>query len=195
MCTTTTTSTGIGYETAKVLCGKGYDVTIACRDEQRAKNAVASLKAADASAQVSYILMDLANLQTVRDAAAAWLDSGKQIDVLLNNAGEQTGARSSTITTSSCKANSGSHCQLACLLPCLLPCWVVGWLACYNTVVLSPGTSNTSQPTHKETTITTSGYTPPCSMCRTQQHLLYHLVHVILPTDGATTTTIISPGS
>jgi NADP-dependent 3-hydroxy acid dehydrogenase YdfG len=35
--------------------------------------------------------MDLANLQSVRDAAAAWLDSGKQIDVLLNNAGRVAG--------------------------------------------------------------------------------------------------------
>ena len=36
--------------------------------------------------------MDLANLQSVRDAAAAWLDSGKQIDVLLNNAGARGGS-------------------------------------------------------------------------------------------------------
>jgi NAD(P)-dependent dehydrogenase (short-subunit alcohol dehydrogenase family) len=48
---------------------------------------VSALKAAQPSASISYILMDLANLQSVRDAAAAWLDSGKQIDVLLNNAG------------------------------------------------------------------------------------------------------------
>lgn len=80
--------TGIGFETAKVLCSKGYDVTIACRDPTRAQNAVAALKAADPAASISYILLDLANLQSVRDAAAAWLDSGKQIDVLLNNAGE-----------------------------------------------------------------------------------------------------------
>jgi NAD(P)-dependent dehydrogenase (short-subunit alcohol dehydrogenase family) len=71
-----------------VLCSKGYDVTIACRDPTRAANALASLKAADPSASISYVLLDLANLQSVRDAAARWLDSGKQIDVLLNNAGE-----------------------------------------------------------------------------------------------------------
>lgn len=80
-------NTGIGFETAKVLCGKGYDVTIACRDPTRAQNAVSALKAADPAASISYVIMDLANLQSVRDAAAAWLDSGKQIDVLLNNAG------------------------------------------------------------------------------------------------------------
>lgn len=82
---------GIGFQTAKVLCNKGYDVTIACRDPTRAQNAVTALKAADPSASISYILMELANLQSVRDAAAAWLDSGKQIDVLLNNAGRRQG--------------------------------------------------------------------------------------------------------
>lgn len=85
-------STGIGFETAKVLCGKGYDVTIACRDPTRAQNAVSALKAADPAASISYVIMDLANLQSVRDAAAAWLDSGKQIDVLLNNAGKTASA-------------------------------------------------------------------------------------------------------
>lgn len=70
-----------------MLCSKGYDVTIACRDPTRAQNAVAALKAAQPSAQISHVIMDLANLQSVRDAAAAWLDSGKPIDVLLNNAG------------------------------------------------------------------------------------------------------------
>jgi NAD(P)-dependent dehydrogenase (short-subunit alcohol dehydrogenase family) len=53
---------------------------------------VSALKAAQPSASISYILMDLANLQSVRDAAAAWLDSGKQIDVLLNNAGATGGS-------------------------------------------------------------------------------------------------------
>lgn len=80
-------NTGIGFQTAKVLLSKGYDVTIACRDPTRAVNAVTALKAADPSAPISSLQLDLASLASVRDAAAAWLDSGKQIDVLLNNAG------------------------------------------------------------------------------------------------------------
>jgi NAD(P)-dependent dehydrogenase (short-subunit alcohol dehydrogenase family) len=70
-----------------VLLSKGYDVTIACRDPSRAANAVAALKANNPSAPISSVQLDLASLASVRDAAAAWLDSGKQIDVLLNNAG------------------------------------------------------------------------------------------------------------
>lgn len=82
-------SAGIGYQTAKALCNKGYNVVIACRDPQRAANAVASLKQEVPSASIDYLQLDLANLQSVRDAANKWLDSGRHIDVLLNNAGAQ----------------------------------------------------------------------------------------------------------
>lgn len=40
------------------------------------------------SAKVDYLLLDLADLNSVRGAANKWLDSGKQIEVLLNNAGK-----------------------------------------------------------------------------------------------------------
>lgn len=85
-------TTGIGYETAKSLCSKGFDVVIACRDQTRAANAVAKLNLEVPSARVEYLLLDLANLQSVRDAAARWLDGGRQVDVLLNNAGGHAAA-------------------------------------------------------------------------------------------------------
>jgi NAD(P)-dependent dehydrogenase (short-subunit alcohol dehydrogenase family) len=78
---------GIGYETAKVLLAKGYNVTLACRDASRASNAVQKLQQQQPGALVDYLLLDLADLASVRDAANKWMDSGKQIDVLLNNAG------------------------------------------------------------------------------------------------------------
>uniref|UniRef100_A0A383WKH4 Uncharacterized protein n=1 Tax=Tetradesmus obliquus TaxID=3088 RepID=A0A383WKH4_TETOB len=80
-------NTGIGYETAKVLLAKGYSVTLACRDASRASNAVQRLQQQQPGAPVDYLLLDLADLASVRDAANKWMDSGKQIDVLLNNAG------------------------------------------------------------------------------------------------------------
>eukprot|EP00878_Enallax_costatus_P009201 GHUV01009619.1.p1 GENE.GHUV01009619.1~~GHUV01009619.1.p1 ORF type:complete len:323 (+),score=85.49 GHUV01009619.1:886-1854(+) len=89
-------NTGIGYETAKSLCIKGYDVVIACRDQQRAANAVANLKQEVPAASIDYVLLDLAKLQSVRDAANKWLDSGRQIDVLLNNAGVMACPRMTT---------------------------------------------------------------------------------------------------
>lgn len=81
------TRAGIGFETAKVLCQKRYDVTIACRDAGKAARAVAAIKAAQPSASIDSLQLDLADLSSVRDAASRWLDAGKQADVLLNNAG------------------------------------------------------------------------------------------------------------
>jgi NAD(P)-dependent dehydrogenase (short-subunit alcohol dehydrogenase family) len=70
-----------------VLLAKGYSVTLACRDASRASNAAQRLQQQQPGALVDYLLLDLANLASVRDAANKWMDSGKQIDVLLNNAG------------------------------------------------------------------------------------------------------------
>eukprot|EP00882_Tetradesmus_deserticola_P013760 GHRQ01014613.1.p1 GENE.GHRQ01014613.1~~GHRQ01014613.1.p1 ORF type:complete len:292 (+),score=92.51 GHRQ01014613.1:48-923(+) len=80
-------NTGIGYETAKVLLAKGCSVTLACRDATRASNAVQRLQQQQPGAPVDYLFMDLADLASVRDAANKWIDSGRQIDVVLNNAG------------------------------------------------------------------------------------------------------------
>lgn len=78
---------GIGYETAKALLQQNFNVTIACRDPSRATGAVSKLKAEVPGADVDWLQLDLADLQSVKQAATTWLDNGKQIDVLLNNAG------------------------------------------------------------------------------------------------------------
>jgi len=78
---------GIGYETAKALLQQNFNVIIACRDPSRATDAVSKLKAEVPGADVDWLQLDLADLQSVKQAATTWLDNGKQIDVLLNNAG------------------------------------------------------------------------------------------------------------
>lgn len=80
-------NTGIGFETAKALCGKGMDVVIACRDAAKAEAAVVKLKEANSGCMVSSMSMDLADLASVRDFSAKYLDSGRKLDVLINNAG------------------------------------------------------------------------------------------------------------
>ncbi|GFH09494.1 uncharacterized protein HaLaN_04650 [Haematococcus lacustris] len=81
-------NTGIGFETAKSLCAKGWDVTLACRDKGRAAAAVASIKEQQPGAQVSSLNLDLANLASVKAAASSLVDTGcADFDVLLNNAG------------------------------------------------------------------------------------------------------------
>lgn len=77
---------GIGFETAKVLAARGAHVILACRDAGKAALAMDRIGADVPSATLSFQPLDLANLDQVRDAAAAVL-AGPRIDVLINNAG------------------------------------------------------------------------------------------------------------
>lgn len=80
-------NTGIGYEAALVLLRKGYNVTLACRDPTRAGNAQKLLRELVPGSSVEVEIVDLADLESVRDCAAKLLDKGTVFDVVLNNAG------------------------------------------------------------------------------------------------------------
>mmetsp|Transcript_23022 Transcript_23022/g.63583 ORF Transcript_23022/g.63583 Transcript_23022/m.63583 type:complete len:297 (-) Transcript_23022:356-1246(-) len=81
-------NTGIGFESAKALCQKGYDVTIGCRDDVRAANAVRAIKEGQADAKVESIRLDLADLSSIVECYKNLSKQNKLVfDVLLNNAG------------------------------------------------------------------------------------------------------------
>lgn len=81
-------NSGIGLEAAKVLVSKNAHVTIFCRNEEKAKDAVAQINEhATPAASIDYVLMDLASLESVRAAANTYLKTHETLDVLLNNAG------------------------------------------------------------------------------------------------------------
>lgn len=77
---------GIGFETAKVLAARGAHVILACRDADRAHAAMDRIRGDVPAAELSFQPLDLADLEQVREAAAAVL-AGPRIDVLINNAG------------------------------------------------------------------------------------------------------------
>ncbi len=77
---------GIGFETAKVLAALGARVILACRDAYKAEAAMGRIRDDIPVADLSFQALDLADLDQVRDAAAALL-AGPRIDVLVNNAG------------------------------------------------------------------------------------------------------------
>lgn len=79
-------NTGIGFEAAKALAGKGARVLLGCRDARRGKDAMAQIAAAIPGADLDLILLDQADLASVR-AAAAKVAGEPRLDVLLNNAG------------------------------------------------------------------------------------------------------------
>ena len=80
-------NTGIGLATARGLAARGGRVHIACRSAARAQAAVAAITAATGSDQVSVLLLDLADLASVRAWAQAFLARGEPLHALINNAG------------------------------------------------------------------------------------------------------------
>lgn len=77
---------GLGLETAKVLAARGAHVILACRDAGRAEAAMDLIRDETPAATLSFQPLDLADLDQVREAAAAVV-AGPRIDVLINNAG------------------------------------------------------------------------------------------------------------
>ena len=79
-------NTGLGYEAAKVLAGKGARVIIGCRSLAKARQASNSILAQHPEADVAVVELDLGDLASVKKAAAVVAKEPK-LDLLINNAG------------------------------------------------------------------------------------------------------------
>jgi len=80
-------NSGLGLRSAEALSAKGATVLMACRNEQKAAVALESVKAAASGAEPEVVKLDLSDLASVRDTAAALNERLDSIDVLMNNAG------------------------------------------------------------------------------------------------------------
>lgn len=78
-------NTGIGRVTAEELARGGAHVFLACRSEVRTRPVVESIEAHGGRA--SFLPLDLADLESVSACAKRFLESGKPLDILINNAG------------------------------------------------------------------------------------------------------------
>jgi NAD(P)-dependent dehydrogenase (short-subunit alcohol dehydrogenase family) len=80
-------NTGIGFETAAVLAGKGAHVVMAVRDLDKGRDAASRIIAGNPRAHVTLQRLDLSSLTSVRAAAAEIKAANPRIDLLINNAG------------------------------------------------------------------------------------------------------------
>jgi NAD(P)-dependent dehydrogenase (short-subunit alcohol dehydrogenase family) len=80
-------NTGIGYEAAAVLAGKGAHVILAVRNLDKGRGAVSRITAITPAADVSLQRLDLTSLDDIRAAAAELKAAHPRIDLLVNNAG------------------------------------------------------------------------------------------------------------
>jgi retinol dehydrogenase 12 len=80
-------NTGIGRATAEELAGRGGRVFVASRSAAKGQAAVGAIRAATGNESVFFLALDLADLESVRACAAAFLARGEPLHVLINNAG------------------------------------------------------------------------------------------------------------
>lgn len=83
----TGSSSGIGKEAAAELGKKGYHVVYACRNEEKAKEAIAYGKLGKSDAQLTFMQLDTGKMKSVKAFATAFLAKFDRLDVLVNNAG------------------------------------------------------------------------------------------------------------
>jgi NAD(P)-dependent dehydrogenase (short-subunit alcohol dehydrogenase family) len=86
----TGSSSGLGYETAKVLADKNATVIVAVRNEVKGNAAVEKIKVENPNADIQVMLVDLANLESVHKFAENFKKNFKKLDLLINNAGVMT---------------------------------------------------------------------------------------------------------
>lgn len=87
---------GIGRTASLELARRGAQLTLLCRNPQKAAELQQEIISAGGLAP-AIIIMDMASLASVREAGEALVTGGKPLDVLLNNAGVINVSRRETI--------------------------------------------------------------------------------------------------
>ncbi|GBF90638.1 hypothetical protein Rsub_03210 [Raphidocelis subcapitata] len=80
-------NTGLGLECARVLASRGAEVVIAVRDAAKGAAAAGKIRSRHPEARVSVLPLDLASLESVKAAAEEFKSAGRQLHILVLNAG------------------------------------------------------------------------------------------------------------
>lgn len=83
----TGSSSGIGFETARVLAEKNADVIIAVRNAEKGEKALERIQKIKPDAKVRVMILDLADLDSVKNFADEFRSNYGRLDLLINNAG------------------------------------------------------------------------------------------------------------
>jgi NAD(P)-dependent dehydrogenase (short-subunit alcohol dehydrogenase family) len=83
----TGSSSGIGYETARVLANKGAETIIAVRNLDKGNAAAQKIKNQNPNVIVRVMKLDLASLASIERFATDFADGHSRLDRLINNAG------------------------------------------------------------------------------------------------------------
>lgn len=83
----TGSNTGLGFETASGLAGRGAHVVLAVRDETKGRAAASAILERHPAASVAIQRLDLSSLASIRGAAEMLKNDYPRLDLLVNNAG------------------------------------------------------------------------------------------------------------
>ena len=87
---------GLGQENARALAAAGATVVVASRESEKTDRAVGELRAAVPGGKFEIVPLDLASLDSVKQAAARISSDHPTLDILINNAGVMAVAESET---------------------------------------------------------------------------------------------------
>ncbi|WP_430331533.1 SDR family oxidoreductase [Rhodococcus sp. ACT016] len=80
-------NSGTGKEATRRIAAAGAHIVMACRTPSKGEAACAEILHGNPGAQLEIRRIDLADLGSVREFAAGFLDDGRPLDLLVNNAG------------------------------------------------------------------------------------------------------------
>ena len=81
-------NSGIGYQAAKQLAEKDWSVTLFCRRKEAAEQACEEIRQQTGNPHVDYILVDLSEMKSVKEAVEQYIQKEDFLDVLINNAAD-----------------------------------------------------------------------------------------------------------
>ncbi len=87
VCLVTGASNGIGKAAALELAGMGAGLVLLCRDRARGEAAKDEISERSGSRDIELLVADLSSQRQIREDAASFVESGRSLHVLLNNAG------------------------------------------------------------------------------------------------------------
>ncbi len=87
VCLITGANSGVGLETARGLASRGATVVMCARNRGRGEAALRDVQQSTGSESVELLDLDLASFDSVRAAAASFLERHDRLDLLINNAG------------------------------------------------------------------------------------------------------------
>jgi protochlorophyllide reductase len=90
-------NSGLGLETSAALAGHGATVVMASRNTDRLEKAITEVRRRYPDASVEPLILDLASLASVREAAGTLLGTHPELDLLFDNAGVMAIPRSETV--------------------------------------------------------------------------------------------------